>query len=402
MKLNPMILSLFVFHAGMLGAASATPAQEPGPSNGKFTVRVQTAGLVALVPDASGHALTILLVDARERMTAKNGCTIPIHQPQLVWKAGSCSCTGFPDDPCTLSSTVLGPDVKTWDVRIEAQGAAAAATKVLDLGGLLDQRPGDPAPPRHRPNDPPPRGWGAEWSLLLTEIQPEAEATQVRKKCFAEVPGDDCPVAARLALDHGKLQTCRLGEIEVGKDPDGHPVNLTYTFGAYSLNGQGKVKTYTSRALPAVWEVAWEQAGTGIKVVMAPAGKPQEARSVTLRPKAGEVVLDFMNLPQDEDLSSCDCDPTKIDYHFEQLYRLAVSKPSSVVVPVREAIVTDVQPQCGLVELSKALPSGVVEGSKEKDKKDKLALPPHISACIPTVFSREGDHVGPPATGVEN
>ncbi|HSL82183.1 MAG TPA: hypothetical protein VLF66_05370 [Thermoanaerobaculia bacterium] len=330
------------------GQEAADQQSSPSWTGDSFTLRVRIAGLVAMVPAMSGKSLGLLMIDAGAPATASNGCIVPRHYPAIEWYAGACDGDSIElEHPCERSRRTLAYE----DLQLQVLShESSLAEPDLDLGGFSDPtvkpRGSHPThdPARQRPGDLPP-----EWVVRSGELYPAGKVPAVNESCLREVPGIDCPVVARLRLDHGTLRTCRLTEIgETAKN------RVPWTYGFRPLSGGPGPSNFSARTLGTISEVTWQVEGSGLRIVSWPFGDEEEGEVVTLKPSpSGEIILQFINLVDEDEHGEPQegCDATKTDHHFEYFYSLAAEKPRRLHVPHGVSQVEeDIQPECGLVK----------------------------------------------------
>ncbi len=315
-----------------------------------FMLRIYFLGLIAFVPDPSGKQMTALLVDTSHAGHASCGeHSVPLHQPVLLARAGSCQgeCSADSD----IASLVFGSKALSEDpvesLNLLRQALRNGSSWKLD-NVILTLQTGDPGQPQPAPslqvlsrnserfdlgetaagglmpNDRDDReDFG--WVVDLGRLDPAWQA--VDTDVFEPAPKKDL-IKARWPLTQGKAKTFRLS----GFPDDIVPVELRTFPEALPWPG------FRPRAAADVVVVEIEIEGQQVSVQATPFGG-STARTMTLTPEAGVVEIAVLNLPRESFVPYAQQGPTQapqdyVDYHFELFYELLANRPPRHQRPV--------------------------------------------------------------------
>jgi hypothetical protein len=294
---------------------------------GMVTVRLILYGLIAFVPNAkdSPSAMHALLVDASGPQYASDGCRIPPHTPVLYAQAGKCRIGGR---PCAISDQVERPIDKisgAWRLNRENLGIeiiAPGRSRVRKLEAVQNEKTASVVPSSAAAMSS--LHWVPAMQTLLAATAPGKKAG-VDPDCLGEAR--ECPIAARLTLDDGRVTSCHMAE-----EPQEERV---YPF---------EFKPLTSQATPALVQAMSDAVmvtfevprGSKVQIVSfdlenPPSWKAKPKRTVVLE-DGGEKTIDIWiaNVPSYlqpmvED-HACHDAGMSIDRHFELYYNLLADR----------------------------------------------------------------------------
>lgn len=293
-----------------------------------FVLRIFFSGLIALLPNADGTEVTVLLVNTPHEYALVNGAPLAHHTPLLVARAASCEGTCVTDDNAAIAQFLYSN--KTQQQAITALNGAILGGGAWKLANsdLTLQGPQEPLAIRMNartrnedgtlqlvPTTPDQRE-DFTWVTSMRQVSPGIAGFKTAVTSSEPPPG--CMIAARLKLRSGKLFTYSLVKIG-GK---ARPVRFR------KPSGEGPDAPYTQAV--ANWVAAEIRVpGDFVEIVDQKFNDSESRRSMKLHPTDGVVELAVLNLPPYETPDPAAVPPLPAPgQHFQIYYDLVKSPPA--------------------------------------------------------------------------
>jgi hypothetical protein len=292
-----------------------------------FVLRIFFSGLIAMLPNAEGTEVTVLLISTQHEHLMAEGTAVPPHSPLLLARSGNCTGTCITDKTSIAKYLYSGKPLQQAEAALDGalQDGASWRLSNSDLSIV-----GPVAPLVIRKNVRAHDEEGAlqsvpetaaqredfSWVASLPQIAPGIQGFKDLTMSPDAPPG--CLVAARLKLRSGKLFTYSLIRI----DGQVRPIHFL------KPSGDGPEAPY-AQAL-ASWVAAEIQVpGEFVEIAETNFDDPSKTRSMRLYPQNGLVEMAILNLPpfQAPDPNVAPPPPAP-GQHFQTYYSLVKTPPS--------------------------------------------------------------------------
>ncbi|HYC60676.1 MAG TPA: hypothetical protein VEK79_14015 [Thermoanaerobaculia bacterium] len=294
----------------------------------EFVLRIFFSGLIALLPNAEGTEVVVLLVNTPHEYALANGAPLAHHTPLLLARAGACEGTCTTTDNTAIAQLLYSN--KTPQQALTALNGAILSGGAWKLASsdLTLQGPGEPLAIRTDvrtvnedgtlqlvPMTPAQRE-DFTWVTSLSKVSPGIGGFKAAVTSPDPPPG--CMIAARLKLRSGKLFTYSLVKI----DGKARPVHFR------KPSGEGPEAPYAQAA--ANWVAAEIRVpGDSVEIVDQKFTDSENRRSMKLYPEQGVVEVAVLNLPPFIAPAPDTIAPTPAPgQHFQIYYDLVQSPPA--------------------------------------------------------------------------
>lgn len=353
----------------------------------EFVLRIFFSGLIALLPNADGDEVTVLLINTPHEYAMAGGATMAHHVPIVVARAASCQgpckadANGSSDSYNSIAQflfakktpqlaqtaldgailgggawTLAGSDLKL--VGPEESLEVVSGVRKLDENGVPTLVPGSPDERRD-----------FTWVADLCSVVPGMEGL---KAALTSATPPDNLIAARFKLRSGKLFTYSVVKI----DGKARPVHFR------KPSGEGPDAPYT-QAL-ATWVAAEIRVpGEFVELIDQKFSDSTQQRSMKLYPQNGVVEMAVLNLPPFEaPAPGAETTHPAPGQHFQIYYDLVKTPPASEDRLVPQTAVTPLasEPQVdwALLHPKSALWSNLLE---QLDLNPRGKTPYEVTFC---------------------
>ena len=307
----------------------------------EFVLRIFFSGLIALIPNADGTELNVLLVNTPHQYSLADGSCMATHTPLLVARAGSCencqSDEGVAEFLYANKTPVEAQRALTGAVG--GGGAWRLAGSDLTLEGVTDPltivrnaRGSDATGQLQAVPTTAAQREDFSWVASMSDIAPGVGGFQSALR--SDEPLSPCTIAARLKLRNGRVFTYALTKV----DGKARPIHFMTPAGSNPAPYRQAVANWVAAEI--------RVPGDMVEIVEQKFNDVSARRSMKLHPLDGSVEIALLNLPPFVAPGPNSATPLPAPgQHFQIYYDLVRRPPARANRLVPHSSVSESEPQ---------------------------------------------------------